>query len=80
MVVMTQSFEYFLMKYYRELFVPIMFGHIELLTKEMQEKYNEWCLTDEGKQYLKGGSKYNPNHKGNIALDKMLKGGADNGL
>ena len=77
---MTQSFEYFLMKYYRELFALIMFGHTELLTKEMQEKYYEWCLTDEGKQYLKGGSKYNPNHKGNIALDKMLRGGTDNGL
>jgi hypothetical protein len=24
----------------------------------MQKDYIEWCKTDEGKQYLKGGSKY----------------------
>lgn len=36
----------------------IMLGHVELFTEEMQKEYLEWCKTDEGKQYLKGGSKY----------------------
>lgn len=36
----------------------LMFGHLELLTEEMWEEYIEWCKTDEGKQYLEGGSKY----------------------
>lgn len=36
----------------------IMFGHTELLTKEMFAEYIEWCKTEEGKQYLEGGSKY----------------------
>lgn len=35
-----------------------MFGHTELLTKEMYDEYIKWVQTDEGKQYLKGGSKY----------------------
>ena len=35
-----------------------MFGHTELFTEEMQKEYIAWCKTDEGKQYLKGGSKY----------------------
>ncbi|MBR1833276.1 MAG: hypothetical protein IJ784_12740 [Ruminiclostridium sp.] len=37
-----------------------MFGHTELLTQEMYDEYLKWVQTDEGKQYLKGGSKYNP--------------------
>lgn len=36
----------------------IMFGHTELFTEEMQQEYLKWCQTEEGKQYLKGGSKY----------------------
>jgi hypothetical protein len=44
-----------------------MFGHTELLTDEMVKDYLEWCKTDEGKQYLKGGSKYKEDHKGNKA-------------
>lgn len=35
-----------------------MFGHIELFTEEMNEEYLQWCQTDEGKKYLKGGSEY----------------------
>ena len=49
-----------------------MFGHLELFTKEMQKEYIEWCKTDEGKQYLKGGSEYDPEHTGNKALDEMV--------
>ena len=36
----------------------IMLRHIELFTEEMKKEYIAWCKTDDGKQYLKGGSKY----------------------
>ena len=75
MVIMTQSMERWLAKYHRDLFVPLMFGHLELFTEKLQKEYKEWCLTDEGKQYLKGGSKYDQNHQGNKALDE--RGGAN---
>lgn len=58
MVKLTQSLSEWLFKYHRELIAPIMFGHVELLTLELQKDYIEWCKTDEGAQYLKGGSKY----------------------
>ena len=32
----------------------------ELFTPEMKNDYIEWCKTDEGAQYLVGGSKYIP--------------------
>lgn len=76
---MTQSFEHWLFKFHKEKFTPIMFGHVEEFTDEMKKEYLEWCKTEEGKQYLKGGSKYNPEHKGNKALEEMNKGGADDG-
>lgn len=58
MVRLTQSLaEWLLMNHPKELPL-IMFGHVELLTDEMWEEYIEWCKTDEGMQYLKGGSKY----------------------
>ena len=72
MVTMTQSMEHWLFENHKDKFGSIMFGHLELFTEEMQKEYIEWCKTDEGKQYLKGGSKYNPEHKGNIALDEAL--------
>ena len=59
MVKMTQSFAAWCMKYHREIYIPLTFGHTELLTEEMQHEYLEWVQTEEGKQYLKGGSKYN---------------------
>ena len=67
MVTLTQSLEVWLFKYHKEKLPLIMFGHTELFTEEMQKDYLAWCLTDEGKQYLKGGSKYDENHKGNKA-------------
>ena len=66
MIKMTQSFETWLFKYHKDLFSPLLFGHIELLTEELSKEYIDWCKTDEGKQYLKGGTKYDENHKGNI--------------
>lgn len=60
MVKLTQSLEYWLWKNHRNKIALIMMGHVELFTPEMQREYLEWCQTDEGKQYLKGGSKYKP--------------------
>ena len=58
MVRLTQSLAQWLWINHKELVPLIMFGHVELFTEEMQQEYLAWCLTDEGKQYLKGGSKY----------------------
>ncbi len=58
MVKMTQSFEKWLWDHHRDKFVLVAFGHTELITDEMYEKYLEWCETEEGKSYLKGGSNY----------------------
>ena len=74
MVKMTQSMEHWLFENYKDKFALIMLGHLELFTVQMQKEYMEWCKTDDGKQYLKGGSKYDENHKGNKALDKTLRG------
>lgn len=58
MVSLTQSLEHWLWVNHRELVPLIMLGHIELFTEEMQKEYIEWCKTDEGRSYLKGGSNY----------------------
>ena len=63
MVILTQSLEHWLFENYRYELGLIMFGHLELFTEEMKKEYLEWCKTDEGKQYLEGGSKYNPEHR-----------------
>ena len=58
MVELTQSLRKWLWDKHRDIVALIMLGHIELFTEEMQKEYIEWCMTDEGKQYLKGGSMY----------------------
>ena len=58
MVRLTQSLQHWLFENHKDKLPLIMFGHTELFTQEMQKEYLEWCKTDEGKQYLKGGSKY----------------------
>ena len=58
MVKLTQSLAQWLFDNHRAKLPLIMFGHTEELTDEMWAEYIEWCKTDEGKQYLKGGSKY----------------------
>lgn len=58
MVKLTQSLAQWLFDNHREKLPLIMFGHTELLTDEMWNEYIAWCKTDEGRQYLKGGSKY----------------------
>jgi hypothetical protein len=58
MIRLTQSLTHFLFVNYRDILVPLTFGHKELMTDEIYQEYMEWLETDEGKQYLKGGSKY----------------------
>ena len=58
MIKLTQSLRHWLWKNHSGIIHLIMLGHLELFTEEMQEEYLEWCQTEEGKQYLKGGSKY----------------------
>ncbi len=58
MVKLTQSLQHWLFENHPELLPLIMFGHVELFTPEMKQQYIEWCRTEEGRQYLKGGSKY----------------------
>ena len=58
MTKMTQSFSAWCLKFHRELYTPLMFGHVELLTNELYQEYLDWVQTDDGRQYLKGGSKY----------------------
>ncbi len=59
MIKLTQSLSHWLFEKHKDKLVPIMFGHTELLTEEMWDEYIEWCKTEDGKQYLEGGSKYN---------------------
>ena len=58
MVKLTQSLQRWLWENHKYILTLIMFGHVELFTEEMQEEYIAWCQTEEGKQYLEGGSKY----------------------
>lgn len=58
MVRLTQSLRQWLFIHHPGIVPLIMFGHVELFTPEMKQEYIEWCQTEEGKQYLKGGSKY----------------------
>jgi len=58
MVKLTQSLAQWLWQFHRDIIHLIMFGHIELITDEMYNEYLEWCKTDEGRQYLKGGRYY----------------------
>jgi hypothetical protein len=64
MVKLTQSLYQWLWDNHKEKIPLIMLGHLELFTEEMQRDYLAWCLTDEGKQYLKGGSKYKEDFNG----------------
>lgn len=58
MVKLTRSLSHWLWDNHKDILPLIMFGHTELFTEEMQEKYIEWCKTDEGKEYLVGGKYY----------------------
>lgn len=58
MVELTQNMQKWLWDNNRDLLPLIMLGKTELFTPEMWKEYIEWCKTDEGKKYLKGGSEY----------------------
>ena len=58
MVKLTQSLREWLWRNHKDLLPLIMFGHVELFTEDMYNKYIAWCKSDDGKQYLVGGSKY----------------------
>lgn len=73
MIILTQSLEHWLWENHKDIIHLIMLGHTELFTDEMKKEYIKWCKTDEGKQYLEGGSKYNPEHRS----VRTLKGGAE---
>lgn len=55
---MTQSFSVWCLKFHPEIYSLLRLGHNELLTEDMYQEYLDWVQTDEGKQYLEGGSKY----------------------
>lgn len=74
MVILTQSLEVWLFENHKEKLLLIMLGHIELFTDEMKKDYIEWCKTDEGKQYLEGGSKFNPEHRSIKRMKEMTEG------
>lgn len=58
MIKLTQSLNHWLFENHRDIYTLILFGHVELLTEQMIKDYIEWCKTEDGKQYLHGGSKY----------------------
>lgn len=58
MVKLTQSLQQYLFVNHRDIIVPVLFGHTELITDEIWNAYIEWCKTEDGKQYLEGGSEY----------------------
>jgi len=65
MIQLTQSLRHWLWENHRDIIGLVILGHAELITDEMWDDYFAWCMTDDGKQYLEGGSKY--------------EGGAENG-
>lgn len=69
MIKITQSMSVFLWKFHRDKLSLVMFGHFEVITKEIFDEYMEWCQTEEGKQYLKGGSKYNVEYAKSIGAE-----------
>lgn len=58
MVKLTQSLSHFMITNYPEKYSLLMFGHVEEMTEAIWNEYIEWCKTDEGRSYLKGGSNY----------------------
>ena len=58
MVKLTQSLQQWLWVNHRDKIGLIMMGHIELMTDQMTVEYLEWCRTEEGQSYLRGGANY----------------------
>lgn len=68
MVRLTQSLYTWLFNNHRDKLHLILFGHVELFTPEMQRDYIEWCKTDDGRQYLKGGAKYDEQYAEKLCI------------
>ena len=64
MVRLTQSLFQYLWDNDRDIIFLVGFGHTELITDEIWNAYIEWCKTEEGMQYLKGGAKYEEDWRG----------------
>ena len=58
MIKLTRSLERFLFDNYKDILIPLSFGHQELLTEDIWNDYIDWCQTEEGKSYLLGGKNY----------------------
>ena len=58
MIGLTQSLLHYLWENNRDIVGLVMLGHVELVTDEIWNAYIEWCKTEDGRQYLKGGAKY----------------------
>lgn len=59
MVRLTQSLQAFLTKKERlDVIYFLTLGHTELLTSDLYREYLQWCQTEEGRSYLKGGANY----------------------
>ena len=69
MVKLTQSLQHWLRENHKDKIGLIMFGHTELITDEMWDEYIEWCKTEDGRQYLQGGSKYVEEEEQDTAAD-----------
>ena len=53
MVNMTNSLSHWLFEHgYQKEMTLIMFGHTELLTKDMWDRYTQWCESVEGRRWL----------------------------
>lgn len=64
MVKMTQSMSKWLWDNHKDIYGLVLLGHTELITQEMYSEYIEWCKTEEGQSYLKGGSNYKEESEG----------------
>ena len=51
MVQLTRSLKHFLWLYHKDLLAPLMFGHTELYTEEIEQEYYKWLTTDEYKKW-----------------------------
>lgn len=58
MIGLTQSLSHYLWENHRDIVGLVMLGHTELVTGEIWNAYIEWCKTEDGRKYLKGGAKY----------------------
>jgi len=57
---LTCSAAKFFFDHYPKEMSLFLFGHSEVITTDMYNEYIEWCKTEEGREYLKGGKHYKP--------------------